>query len=84
MKTIFYFILGISLIVLTSSTTVSIMTVKPEMPKQFIVESFNNELNPKKQEDYIREMMKKGWILKSQSLAGHQYTLSGIVVMEKY
>jgi hypothetical protein len=29
-------------------------------------------------------MISKGWILKSHSLAGKQYTLHGIVVMEKY
>lgn len=83
MKQAFYFILGIALVVLTSATTISVMTVKPATPKYFIVKSFSNENYCKPQADYIREMMKKGWILKSQSLAGRSY-LCGIVVMEKY
>jgi hypothetical protein len=84
MKKSFYFILGIALVILTSATTVSVMTVKPATPKYFIVKSFEGESYSEIQADYIREMMKKGWILKSQSLSGRQYTLNGIVVMEKY
>jgi hypothetical protein len=85
MKQAFYFILGIALVVLTSATTISVMTVKPATPKYFIVKSFDMEsYSENQQEEYIREMMKKGWILKSQSLAGTQYSTHGIVVMEKY
>ena len=41
MKKAFYFILGVSLIVLTSATTVSVMTVKPANPKYIVVKSFH-------------------------------------------
>jgi len=84
MKNAFYFTLGIALIVLTSATTVSVMTVKPATPKYFVVKEFINANNNDVQAKYIREMIKKGWILKSQSLAGIQHTFYGIVVMEKY
>jgi hypothetical protein len=84
MKQAFYFILGIALVILTSVTTVSVMTVKPATPKQFIVKVFNADNYPENQAMFIQDMMKKGWILKSQSLAGKQSLLYGIVVMEKY
>jgi FAD synthase len=84
MKKTFYFLLGISLILLTSATTASIMTVKPANPKVFVVKEFTDADYNDVQAKYIRKMIKKGWVLKSQSLAGKQYTLYGIVVMEKY
>jgi hypothetical protein len=84
MKKAFYFILGVSLIILTSATTVSVMTVKPANPKYIVVKSFYENLGSDVQANFIRDMMSKGWILRSQSLAGKQYTLHGIVVMEKY
>ena len=84
MKQAFYFILGIALVILTSVTTVSVMTVKPATPKQFIVQVFNADNHPENQAMFIKDMMKKGWILKSQSLTGKQNLLYGIVVMEKY
>ena len=84
MKNVFYFMLGIALIVLTSATTVSVMTVKPATPKYFIVKNFYEYNNTEKQADFIRSMSVKGWILKSQSLAVNQHIIHGIVVMEKY
>jgi hypothetical protein len=81
MKKAFYFMLGIALIILTSATTVSVMTVKPATPKHFIVKHF---YETEKQSSFIGNMMKKGWILKSQSLAGGDSYIYGIVVMEKY
>ena len=84
MKKAFYFILGITLVVLTSATTISVMTVKPATPKYFVVKSFDSYGFSVTQAEYIEQMMKKGWILKSQSLAGDSRFLSGIVVMEKY
>jgi hypothetical protein len=76
--------LGIALIILTSATTVSVMTVKPATPKYVVVKEFTNANYDDVQAKYIRKMIKKGWVLKSQSLAGIQYTFYGIVVMEKY
>lgn len=76
--------LGIALIILTSATTVSVMTVKPATPKYFVVKEFTNADYNDEQAKYIKKMIKKGWILKSQSLGGKQYAVYGIVVMEKY
>ena len=84
MKQTFYFMLGIALVILTSATTVSVMTVKPATPKYVVVKQFYEDVNTNRQEKFIRNMLSKGWILKSQSLAGKQYSLHGIVVMEKY
>lgn len=84
MKNTFYFILGVALVILTSATTVSVVTVKPATPKSIIVKSFKYQYYPNKQEEYIRNMLRKGWVLKSSSLAGTQYQIHGIVVLEKY
>lgn len=85
MKQVFYFILGVSLILLTSATTISVMTVKPSTPKQFIIKSFRYETDSENVAKYIRVQMKQGWILKS--VDGVNYSLdysTWIVVMEKY
>lgn len=84
MKNVFYFMLGIALVILTSATTVSVMTVKPATPKYFIVKSFYEYHSSERQADFIIKMSKKGWVLKSQSLAVNLNVLHGIVVMEKY
>lgn len=84
MKNTFYFILGIALVILTSATTVRVITVKPATPKYFVVKEFTNADFGDVQAEYIEKMIKKGWILKSQSLAGTKHTFYGIVVMEKY
>ena len=84
MKNAFYFMLGIALIILTSATTVSVMTVKPATPKYFVVKEFMDADFSDEQAKYIEKMIKKGWILKSQLLGCKQYTVYGIVVMEKY
>jgi len=79
MKNVFYFILGVCLIVLTSATTVSVMKVEPAKPKSVIC--FYEY-----QETYVVEKIKKytsaGYIVKSCNGAGS----SGrwIVIMEKY
>jgi hypothetical protein len=86
MKNVFYFILGISLVVLTSVTTASVMTVKPQVPKQTLVETFEDEYGLYSVEDFIESKQKSGWILKS--VAGinkkNEYKSDWIVVMEKY
>jgi hypothetical protein len=85
MKKAFYFILGVSLIILTSATTVSVMTVKPETPKQFIIKSFIYEADSEDVAKYIKVQMKQGWILKSVEGANYSRDYScWIVVMEKY
>ena len=85
MKKAFYFILGIALVILTSATTVSVMTVKPAQPKQFMVKNFISELDCEQVGIYIKQQMKKGWILKEVEGANHgNYASTWVVVMEKY
>lgn len=76
MKQVFYFILGVCLVVLTSATTVSVMTIKPATPKQTIVfyEYYPQNI-PKITYPYLR----KGYVLKA--IYGDTFQ---IVVMEKY
>jgi hypothetical protein len=77
MKNIFYIILGICLMVLTSATTLSVMTIKPAQPKATIVVSgwSSSELNTD-----MKPYLKAGYIAKNIS-AGDGARL---VLMEKY
>lgn len=85
MKNIFYFLLGLLLVVLTSATTVSVMTVKPETPKHYIIKSFPNEVGSDDVADFIKSNVTKGWILKSVSAANYGTMNScWVVVLEKY
>ena len=81
MKNIFYFILGVCLIILTSATTASVMTVKPASPKSVLI--FSTEDGTSHVKDFIKKNSRLGYIVKS--VAGtSQYGTSWIVVMEKY
>jgi hypothetical protein len=81
MKNVFYFILGVCLIILTSVTTASVMTVKPAKPKSVVIFSTSDGTYDIK--DFIKKKSKLGYIVKS--VAGtSQYGNSWIVVMEKY
>lgn len=85
MKNAFYILLGIAIIILTSATTVSVMTVKPAVPKLFMVKDFTYESNSVNVASYIRDQMKKGWILKEVEGANNgEYASTWIVVMERY
>jgi hypothetical protein len=85
MKNIFYILLGVALVILTSATTVSVMTVKPAQPKVFIVKSFTYETNSGNVARYIKDQMKKGWILKEVEGANDgEFASTWVVVMEKY
>lgn len=85
MKQAFYFILGIALVILTSATTVSVMTVKPVQPKLFMVKTFVYKSDSKEIGIFIKEQMKKGWILKEVEGANDgQYKSTWVVVLEKY
>jgi len=77
MKNLFYFIAGVLFITLISATTVSIMTVKPAIPKATIVVSgwATSELN-----NNMKPYLKAGYIVKNLS-AGDG---ARVVVMEKY
>lgn len=80
---IFYFLLGIFLVILTSATTVSVMTVKPAIPKYTVC--FIG--NPVELQNKILGWTQKGYIVKlglttSQGSSG-RYEV-GLIVMEKY
>ena len=79
MKNALYFLLGLSLIVLTSATTASIMTVTPAKPKSVIVFSSYSTADVR---DQIRASSNLGYIVKScnANSAGGLW----LVVMEKY
>lgn len=83
MKNIFYILLGVSLIVLTSATTVSVMTVKPATPKKIITCEFHDYSQAK---SAILKHSKSGYILKSIVTNGSEYAsyYQGFIVMEKY
>lgn len=82
MKQILKYSLLLALIVLVSSTTVQVMTVKPEKPANVFV----------KQYDYFREMKedilqlsKKGWIVKGITTSNDgRYASDYVLIMEKY
>lgn len=85
MKQAFYFMLGIALVILTSAGTVSVMTVKPAQPKLFMVKTFIYKQDSKEIGIFIKEQMKKGWILKEVEGANDgQYASTWVVVLEKY
>jgi hypothetical protein len=83
MKKVFYILLGIALIVLTSATSVSVMTVKPALPKSIFTYEFNNYSDA---EIAIKKYSKSGYVLKSIVTNGSQYTsyYQGFLVMERY
>jgi serine kinase of HPr protein (carbohydrate metabolism regulator) len=82
MKHLFYLVLGILIVILTSATTVSVMTVKPATPKSVAV--FSDNYSNEELMDKIKSYVKKGYVLKSIAGSGKQYTDTWIVVMEKY
>ena len=82
MKNAFYFIAGVLFITLISATTVSIITVKPSLPKATII--FSNDYREDEFIDKIKTYVKQGYVVKSIAGAGKQYTDTWIVVMEKY
>lgn len=81
MKNVFYFILGVCLIILTSATTASVMTVKPAKPKSVVIFSTSDGMYDI--QDFIKKKSKLGYVVKS--VAGtSQYGMSWMIVMEKY
>jgi len=80
MKHVFYLVLGVLIVILTSATTVSVMTVKPATPKSVAVFGGYSESEAI---ENIKQYIRKGYIVKS--VAGtSQYGHDWIVVMEKY
>ena len=79
MKNLFYFVLGLCLIILTSATTVSVMTVKPATPKS-VVSFYDIKCNGDYVAKKIKEYSSKGYIYKH----GFGSDCRIVVVMEKY
>jgi hypothetical protein len=79
MKNVFYFILGICLVVLTSAATASLTIIEPARPKSVIVfSSYSEEYIGSK----IRDNNNLGYIVKSCSANSNGG--KWLVVMEKY
>ncbi len=79
MKSLFYFMLGLCLIILTSATTVSVMTIKPATPKSTIT----IECRSHNVQSHIIKYSKSGYIFKN-FIAGAYYDYDGLLVLEKY
>jgi hypothetical protein len=84
MKNVFYFLLGIALIVLTSAATVSVMTVKPATPKTVMTYVGTAKECARQIGAYSMD----GYIVKSVTQSqgqyhGQEYTHC-LVIMEKY
>lgn len=80
MKTTIKYLLALALIVLVSSTTVSVMTVKPAKPVSVLIENFKYSSYAK---DFIAKGVRSGYQLKYiQTNSNDAY--NWLVVMEKY
>lgn len=77
MKHLFYLVLGVFIVILTSATTISVMTVKPATPKATIIVGgwTTSELN-----ENIKPWIKKGYVAKDLTAGdGGRF-----VILEKY
>ena len=79
MKSLFYFMLGLCLIILTSATTVSVMTIKPATPKVIITVETRSE----NVQFYVDKYHKLGYVVKD-FYPGAYYDYDGLLVLEKY
>jgi hypothetical protein len=79
MKNIFYFILGICLIVLTSATTVSVMTIKPAIPVSTVIIQ-TSWANMDNTQNRILNYAKQGYIVRSTVGVDTR----AFIIMEKY
>lgn len=85
MKNVLLFLLGVVMVIAISSTTVSIMTVKPIKPIVTEVKSFRNIMLLEKDiKEYIDLKVKQGYIVKSVAMMDDDSWSKAIVVMEKY
>ena len=78
MKNTIYLILFIIGMILTSSTTVSVMTIRPDKPKSIVVDSIHR-LDI---QNFTYKYFKKGYIIKNVTSPNDSGMC--IVVMEKY
>ena len=85
MKNLFYFIAGVLFITLISATTVSVMTVKPQTPKSTIVKPIRAMFGIENDiADYVKSMVKQGYVVKSIAIIDDESWSKGVIVMEKY
>ena len=85
MKNLFYFITGVLFITLISATTVNVMTVKPQTPKSTIVKPIRAKFGIEEDiANYIKPMIKKGYIVKSIAIIDDENWSKGVIIMEKY
>ena len=85
MKNIFYFIGGVFFITLISATTVSVMTVKPQVPKSTIVKPIRAMFGIENDiADFVKEKVKQGYVVKSIAIIDDESWSKGVIVMEKY
>ncbi len=83
MKTITYFFGGILFMTLISATTVSLMTIKPARPQSTVIKTFrDSEIYDV--DDFVKGWVKRGFIVKSITLAERPSDIHCIVVLEKY
>ena len=78
MKNTIYLILFIIGIILTSATTVSVMTIRPDKPKSILVDTMNRI----DVQNFTYKYFKKGYTIKS--ITSPNEAGNCIVVMEKY
>ena len=78
MKNTIYLILFVIGMVLTSATTVSVMTVRPDKPKSIVVDNMHRG----DVQEFTYKYFKKGYTIKT--VTGPNEVGMCIVVMEKY
>ncbi len=83
MKTLGYFFGGILFMTLISATTVSLMTIKPAKPTSTVIKTFKDS-QIYDVDDFVKWWVKRGFIVKSITLAERQGDKDCIVVLEKY
>ena len=77
MKNTIYLILFIIGMILTSATTVSVMTIRPDKPKSIVVDTMNRI----DVQNFTYKYFNKGYVIK---LVTAPTTGNCLVVMEKY
>lgn len=85
-KTILPFLLGIFVATTLAFNTTELLTVRPATPKSVLVKPFWGSFGIQEDiTDYIKENVRKGYILKELCLDSEENGYQrGVVVMEKY
>jgi hypothetical protein len=61
------------------------MTVKPQTPKSTVVKPIRAKFGIENDiTDYIKSMVKKGYVVKSIAIIDDELWSKGVIVMEKY